>query len=263
MSFIKPTMVLGFLIMMSRFPAPGQLVDKNYYSNLVVKKSETLTVLIDSLYVDTLMMHDNSTLLFPQPTLVIVEHAFIGNKASFDASGEKGNSGKRGEQRNQSTMHGEAGSHGRSLQIVIIFERLGTLTINTSGGKGGDGANGRRGGSGMSGALGGNDGERGEMGGNGGNGGHGGNVHLHYAGNGFFPLINPGKERNNGITIIIAGGKGGRSGRPGSGGWGGSAYQWGSSTPTGARGKDGSYGQPGIGGIDGKDGELVLKRIIN
>lgn len=71
----------------------GQVQPAHYTSKLIIKQDEVYKVNNDSIYMDTLIMLDNSTLRFVQTTKLIVEHAFIGINCAFDASGEDGVNG--------------------------------------------------------------------------------------------------------------------------------------------------------------------------
>lgn len=241
-----------------------------YYGKIEIGANETYLVTNDSIYIDTLILRDNSKLKFVQNSTLIVEKAYIGYNCEFDASGEHGTNGGISHY-GQAAFDGSDGNAGRDLKLVIVFYSIGSLTINTSGGNGGHGAKGRVGNNGQNGAIGGNDGGGGQNGGKGGNGGDGGNLQLHYYCEGFIPLFNGQPTHKNVINLIYSGGQYGKGGKGGSGGYGGRPINLNENSPTGNRvvssqgvaGKKGNSGFSGSGGTVGKDGVLILKRIPN
>jgi len=247
----------------------GQVQPDNYKSKLIIKHDEVYKVNNDSIYMDTLIMLDNSIMKFGQSTKLIVEHAFIGVNCTFDASGANGVDGIRS-LKGLTNMDGENGQDGHALILIIGFSSLGNLYINTTGGLGGKGANGHNGGDYMqSGAIG-NDGARGQNGGRGGKGGNGGDINLYYFCVGFIPsFIGNTKSQINAVNFNYAGGAGGVGGNGGAGGSGSSPMIIPSADPNGlvatyTRGEEGKNGLPGLAGnsgVDGKPGELILKRI--
>lgn len=242
-------------------------------SKLTVHMGEVLEIDSDSLHIDTLIMQDNSRIVFLAPaTKLVIENAFIGKKCTWDASG---NSVKKkirpgSHFTNASTLRaaplypdgsqGDNGSHGadgvpgRDLYATVLFRFLGELTIDTRGGSG------RMGGAGSLGVGGLSEsnlptGGKGGDGGMGGDGGDGGTISLSYASTGFTPIFNEGGFRS--IYFEYRGGKGGTGGAPGSGGPGGMPtwrYDYSNSAGVavvGGRAPDG-------GGVPGKDGPAVL-----
>lgn len=217
------------VILYFTFPAAAQSTT----SKLVIKKKEVYIVGPGNiLRVDTLIMQDKATIQFDPTRYGILEAklAIIGKKCVVSS---KGVDGKKGENLNP----GEDGTHGGSLSIMLNFESLGKLTIDTRGGNGGAGVNGRNGQTGTQSrvetktvtdasgkqqtitivvpAQPGSNGTDATMGGNGGNGG---NVMMMYATNGFIPIFNQETRDKHGITILHTGGQRGRTGEPGRGG---------------------------------------------
>jgi hypothetical protein len=236
------------LLLISSICSAQTTLTKNFYSKFIVEEKMESTCLVDSIYIDTLILKDQSTIRFQHNTIIIVEKAFIGKGCEFNAAGDMA-------------------SDGRNLACVLIFHQLESLTINTSGGDGVNGTNGRAGASGQNGAAGGNDGGRGQDGGDGGNGGNGGKLHLHYSAKGFIPTFNT--DRGHAIFLNYSGGKPGAGGRGGVGGEGGrpivTIENVRDATPRtstqGTSGRKGLNGLPGASGRGGSDGELILKKI--
>lgn len=201
-------------------------------SRLEIAKGDTYVVgPKNQLFVDTLVMHDKSTIEFDPAQYGVLEAkaVYIGKKCIITSKGENGKDGFRNRQ-------GTDGAHGGSLTLTLYFEELDDLTIDTRGGDGGRGVNGKNGRQGS------NDhstavtttdgagntvtktvttpGERGTPGGNatgGGNGGNGGNLMLVYNTANFIPLFNNTKGHNS-ITILHTAGANGAAGIPGVGG---------------------------------------------
>ncbi|MDX5419773.1 MAG: hypothetical protein LPK09_11205 [Hymenobacteraceae bacterium] len=201
---------------------------------LEIAKGDTYTVGPENtLYVDTLILHDKATIRFAssQYGVLDVKTAYIGKKCTVTSKGADGSVGK-------GNRPGQDGKSGGNLTFSIHFEELGSLTIDTRGGKGGDGVNGRNGHEGspdkhetqtvVDPATGktrtitvivpgspGTDGTNATMGGNGGNGG---NIMFVYSTNGFIPIFNNEKANKNSITILHTKGMRGTTGVPGRGG---------------------------------------------
>lgn len=250
---------IQMLILLAPSVLVGQKLSIDHQVRLIVGKGETLKINSDSLHIDTLLMYDDSRIVFQATsTKLIVENAFIGNNCLFDLAGEIGANGKRAKNElSDFHLQGLDGQSGRGLDVIILFRALGRLTINTSGGKGGNGLSGtdntRR-------QFGSNPDPRQDRGGDGypgGNGGHGGALTLLYACDGFLPVFN--EKRNHSIVLQTNGGKGGNGGNGGKGAvTGPTKSQTGYS---GVPGKDGLNGLQGKSGDDGSDGLLVLKRL--
>ncbi|MBC5993506.1 hypothetical protein [Pontibacter cellulosilyticus] len=186
----------------------------------------------NTLKVDTLVMQDRATIQFDPKKFGTLEAkvAFIGDKCLVSS---KGADGKRGTKLKQ----GENGENGGSLSIILNFESLGKLTIDTSGGTGGNGINGQNGKKGIPErketktirdangnpqtivvVIPGEPGTDGTDATAGGNGGNGGNLMFMYSTNGFIPVFNHANRNSNSIVILQEGGSGGRKGEPGKGG---------------------------------------------
>lgn len=218
----------------------SRILSFHHYSFLRLARKEVVSVGVDSLYVDTLVMDDKSALFFPSNTRLMVNHAVIGAQCSLLAAGQNGRE------------PGSSGEDGKSLEIHMVLDKLGDLAIDTRGGHGAAGVAGKPGESALGyQGMGGN-------GGPGGNGGHGGALRLFYKGEGFHPVFNG--EGNNTITLHYEGGKAGAGGQGGMGGKklvtdGTGKTTLCGSCPTGPKGSSGPGGAPGA------DGELKLERI--
>jgi len=210
------------------------LSQNNRITKLELKAKEVYIVgPTNMLLVDTLIMHDKSTIKFSPATQSILQAnvAYIGNKCTFSLRGMNGEDADK-------KSSGSPGQHGGDLVIIMHLNEVGSLTIDTRGGKGGNGKNGSNGAQGEP--------ERTEqravkgpddkytietvvippkLGTNGSNattgfaGGYGGNIHLTYSTNGFIPIFNNSKGSNR-IIIENSAGNPGKNGRPGKGGLG-------------------------------------------
>jgi hypothetical protein len=229
---------------------------------LIIPKNNTFQLHTDSIYLDTLILKDNSILRFTSSTLLIVENAFIGTNCQFDASGQAGLNGTS-PTTGIASLDGEAGTAGYDLNLIINFKSLGTLLITTEGGMGGNGASGKTGPSGLNGSMNEADGGRGENGGKGGNGGNGGNILLHYWSDNFLISFATAKTNQHLIKFNYSGGRPGLGGDGGRGGRAGEPIISLNSSITGVRGKEGLSGTKGNNGLPGLDGELFLKRLTN
>ena len=218
----------------------SRTLSSNHYSSLRLARKEVVSVGVDTLYIDTLVMDDKSMLFFLEDTRMRIGHAVIGSQCTFLAAGQSGR------------QPGSSGEDGRNLEVHMILYALGDLVIDTRGGHGATGLTGTAGEStlgyqGMGGA-----------GGPGGNGGLGGALRLFYRGEGFLPVFN-GEGRHI-ITLHYQGGKAGSGGPGGKGGrklvtdGNGKTTICGSCPP-------GPSGPSGPGGVPGADGELRLERI--
>lgn len=242
------------LILLAPLMVVGQSLSFAHQVKLVVRKGETLKINSDSLHIDTLIMHDNSRIIFRAPaTILFLENAFIGRDCSWECAGQNGAVGKSPKNALDAThLFGLDGQNGRSLEVTVLFRFLGSLTINTSGGRGGSGVSGN----GRSYEI--NSNGRGVAGSSAGNGGAGGSLSILYACDGFLPVFN-GMKRDHAIMLQFNGGKGGIGGRGGKGAVSGPSKSM--TGYSGVPGKDGLNGQPGKSGEDGRDGILVLKRL--
>lgn len=246
----------------------AQILDKSRYSKIIVPRNISYQIVVDSVYIDTLIMENDSKFVFSLPTILIIEAATIGERCVWDASGE------------DAIEAGNDGQSGKSISSVMFIRSLGSLTINTQGGRGANGAAGQPGSGGLSGAEHAN-GEDGGIGGDGGNSGNGGDIKFHYSGKFVSFLPSEGREKQLrgrrwhaaqsadqfGYTVIYNN-KGGKRGEGGRGGRGGPAgmpkgepdYQTGKIISVGNRGLPGRSGQSGNPGVNGVDGRLIFKR---
>lgn len=245
--FFLLLLLLGFT---ASFNCYSQILADRYYSKVVVDRGVKAIIGSDSIYIDTLILNDESGLKFYQNTIIFIEKAFIGKRCEINSAGSHGLSGKQ-----LSQLNGEDGQDGKNLTLIVNFKKLGSLTINTSGGNGGQAASGRSGGDVSN-------------GGNGGNGGAGGNLTLIYAHEGFVPIFYS-EGRNHTIQLQYFGGQPGMAGLGGKGGKGMKAPTRTEYVPgTGEKRvviegppvQGGSNGRAGSHGIGGKEGELILKR---
>jgi hypothetical protein len=202
---------LLYLVAFIMLIATPALAQQTAIPKLIISEGETYVVGPSNfLLVDTLIIQDKATLMFA-PEYIGILHArvaFIGNSCTISSKG------KDGEHHGIKTK-GTAGQKGGDLAIIIHFEKLGSLTVDTSGGKGGDGKKGKDGlvqGSSNIGyenflyrSTSSSDGEPGHIGGN------GGNIDLTYSTAGFIPVFNNSKARNH-IKLYTSAGDAGRDG---------------------------------------------------
>lgn len=225
-----PKLIAAGLMMLCAYDSHAQ---QAVLPKLEIKPGKTYHVPEGNiLRVDTLIMHDKAVIQFNpgQYGILRAETAYIGNKCLITSKGADGKKGKPLEQ-------GEDGSNGGSLNLILHFERLGQLTIDTRGGSGGDGADGKHGNMGTpdrtvtktrAGADGkpvvelviipGQQGTDGTDATQGGNGGHGGDLSLAYSTAGFIPIFNKTSRNEHSIIILNTAGSQGNPGRPGKGG---------------------------------------------
>ncbi|MEJ8756137.1 hypothetical protein WG947_03955 [Pontibacter sp. H259] len=212
----------------------GAFAQTNTYSKLEIKKNEVFKVgPTNMLLVDTLIMHDKATIQFSPEVKGILQSnvAYVGNNCTVTSRGLNGIN-------YTSKTMGTPGQDGGSLDIILHFERLGKLTIDTRGGRGGDGMKGKDGAKGAPDRIEersvvgpdgkyttvrvvipaqlGSDGTSATTGFTGGNGG---DVQLSYSTNDFIPVFN-NAEAKNGILLLTTAGAYGRDGQPGRGGLG-------------------------------------------
>ena len=207
-SGVSPLITLTLIL--TSLVGQTQNLDKNYYAKIELSELTKREVVVDSLKIDTLLMQRGSKLVFANVTKIIIDHAFIGNNCQFDASGVDGIAGKSVNPdkipQGSKGLHGTNGANGKNLSVTIVFEELGSLTINTSGGNGGKGANGFYGGNGKT----------------FGNAGNGGNLSLFYFCNGFTPRLEVTPEAkliHNRLLLLLH-----KAGKEGAGGKGGSGW---------------------------------------
>ena len=239
-----------FLILLGTIPALksySQILTDSHYSIVVLDEGARGIIGVDSIHIDTLVLNDDSSLKFYQSTKLVVERAFIGKRCEINSAGSDGLNGIQPGQ-----LNGEHGKDGKDLILVVNFNELGSLIINTSGG---NAAHGRNGG-------------EGQDGGDGGNGGKAGNLTLIYAHEGFVPIFNSQGHKHT-IQLQYVGGKPGIGGRGGRGSKGMKAPTRTEYAPQTGQKKvivegppvqGGSSGKSGTPGKPGQDGELILKR---
>lgn len=156
-------------------------------SKLVLDKRQVLEITESEINLDSLIMGDNSRIVFLAPqTKLTVTGAWIGKNCTWDVSGRSGKSGDENTL-NEFILHGMPG---RDLEATVMFQGLGFLTIDASGKNGRNGFN--RTGSQYDGTP-------------GGNGGHGGAVSINYGTAGFPVVINNGKA--HAIHVKVSGGR--------------------------------------------------------
>ncbi|PRY16492.1 hypothetical protein CLV24_101338 [Pontibacter ummariensis] len=210
------------------------LAQQKRLSKLEISKKETFVVGPENvLKVDTLILHDKATLQFAprQQGVLEAKVAYVGKKCLITSKGKDGEPGK-GEQ------FGTNGENGGDLSLVLGFEKLGSLTIDTRGGNGGDGANGKNGYVGEEPrtetrtvkdskgnfktevvSVPGKPGTKGSDATMGGSGGSGGNIMFVYSTSGFIPIFNNEQRDRNSIIVLHTAGTNGISGFPGRGGF--------------------------------------------
>lgn len=259
-------MPLIILLLLLASSASAQLLGRDqetltlvgsYHRRVVVPDHMTLLLSTPDVKIDTLVMDKKSVLKLETSTRLIVGYAVIGKKCMIDGRGQPG-IGTRG-----------TGTNGKPLNLTITFQKLGRLTINTSGGTGTIGSAGYSGSEGMSGGTSTSDGGTGGPGGPGGDGGDGGDLTVRYRCLGFTPVL--GKAQRNSLILNNSGGSGGGGGRGGSGGPGGrpTRRQYiGSDGKTvteinGTQGARGAMGPTGEAGDRGRDGVLVVEDIAD
>ena len=220
----KLTIILLFLHLPMLVVSQEQL-------RLHVKEGEIKKLSLSNISVNEFIMEDNSTIKLEgidkwslSATIgKIGKNCNIIGVGNDGGSGSPGNSGNPGGEcqrggNGSSGSSGSSGSNGITITLKMEIIDLGTLTINTSGGKGGDGGNGGSGGNGGQADIskdcrGGNGGDGG-VGGNAGQGGCGGNIAIEFCNNGKHPQFNVASNINVINTIMNAG----RNGNVGIGG---------------------------------------------
>jgi hypothetical protein len=257
---IKVMIRFAFIVAVLAAPvhlARGQLsLTQRYYPRVIIPSGITYVVESNDIVIDTLIMDNRGSMQFKSnSTRILVRHAVIGKKCSWDARAS--GMGLTG-----------SGNNGKNLAIEIRFEKLGQLTIDTRGALGSRGTKGGSGVPGANGSTSGADGGPGGNGGPGGRGGDGGDLTLRYACTGFEPVME--RAKRNSLILKYQGGDGGRGGSGGPGGQGGMPVlsrrsdATGTVTETnGVRGLPGATGSIGFSGEKGRDGVLVLEKILN
>lgn len=262
---MKPSKNLPLLVLclLTLQLSQAQFFSEKYISSLLIEENDSLIFTGDSLYIDTLRMHDHAKLKFISNTsYIFVRNAYIGIGATIDGSGDDGRPGTHGS--NRLGINGTNGGHGlngKHLFLIMTFKQLGSIYITTDGGQGGKGGNG------YSPKIGASAGDKGFDGGDAGHGGHGkdaGDVTFYYGYEGFIPAFN--RDIPHSIHLSMKKGNCGDLGIPGRGGPGGGAkivrdpithaiiY----AIPAGTRGIDGVLAG---GCFEGKKGDLMLKNL--
>jgi hypothetical protein len=199
----------AMLVFASVTASSAQKTDGNppkYFSKITIEPGDIFLSESDTLLTDTLIMRDAGKLVFLKDhTVVGIAHAFIGDHCKFDASGLPGNDG------DQYSRDGAAGTNGRSLTISARIETLGSLVITSSGGDGGSGFA-----ASYAGEMPPPNAVNGGNGGDGGRGGDAGDVDLFYLSPNFVVVFN--EDRSHSIRFQAMGGKGGDGGK-GAEGW--------------------------------------------
>lgn len=262
LSFMVPMILILLFLSVT---ASAQMIGKDprtlalsgsYFRRVVVPDHMTLVLSTPDIQIDTLIMDRKSVIKLEQySTRLTVGYAVIGKKCLIDGRGDLG------------FGVGVRGTDGKSMSLTINFQKLGRLTINTSGGQGSVGPRGSPAAPGQSGATGIAEGGRGGPGGAGGRGGDAGNFSVHYRCIGFTPVF--AKAKKNSIILKYHGGSGGGGGP---GGFGGPGAQPTGRSYVGPDGKTinetkdvqrarGANGTAGPLGDNGKDGVLVVEEI--
>lgn len=204
-----------------------------HISKLELKPKQVYLVGADNiLSVDTLIMGDKSVIRFsPEaPGALRVGKAFVGEKCTIESRGKDGEHTRKG-------RPGTQGYDGGDLDIIIHFEELKSLIVDTQGGAGGNGLNGKNGKRGIpdrqekkiiKGAKGediityefipGIAGTNGTNASQGHKGGNGGDIILTYSTASFIPVFNHTNATHS-ITLLHTIGNTGKDGLPGKGGF--------------------------------------------
>lgn len=191
--------------------APYALAQHTAIPKLIIPEGETFIAGPNNfLLIDTLIMHDRSSIVFsPGQTGVLhARVAFIGTACTVSSKGKDG-------EHHGIKAKGTAGQKGGNLAIIMHLEELGSLTVDTRGGKGGNGKKGKDGLIQESSNIGyssyvyrttsSTDAEPGHRGGN------GGNIDFTYSTADFIPVFNNSKAKNH-IKLLTSAGDAGRDG---------------------------------------------------
>lgn len=214
--FLNRILLMLFTFLIFQSSTKAQHFNDKRVSSLIINKNDSLTFTGDSLLIDTLTMYDHSKLKLLSNTYVLVKNAFLGENVHISSSGHDGQLGANGRGFLIHGEHGQDGTLGKDLFLIISFNQLGSLLISSDGGDGGGGGNG------LSPSQNNVSGERGFNGGNGGKGGEGknaGNITLYYKYKDFIPRFN--REGPHSIHFSMLGGHCGKGGLMGDGGIGG------------------------------------------
>lgn len=214
--YIIPALLLFAATVSAQTPA---------HSKLIISKNQKYVVGPENvLHVDTLVMEDKATIEFsPETTGTLKANvAIVGNKCTITSRGANGLN-------SDSQALGTAGQNGGDLDIALHFDKLGSLSIDTRGGRGGNGgkffdtngeiftlrevklADGRKAIEKIPTPVGfyipktGNTGVDATTGFNGGNGG---NIHFTYSSKKFIPVFNSPRGKHRITLLHTAGGQG-------------------------------------------------------
>ena len=212
----------------------AQFLSDNYFTKLEVPSNLSAILLADTVFIDTLILHNGSSLKFThEQNFLAIDNAYIGNNCFFNASGDNGKDGQHGKMENQ--KQGKHGTPGKQLTLLINFQELGSLDINSNGGSGGNGGNAR----GFNRRFWAAPTIFGRDGGNGGNGADGGHISIYYHSPNFTTTFNTGRRHS--VNLSVNAGRGGDYGL---------RDRW---RRTGAK-------NGGLGG-NGRRGTLLIKRM--
>lgn len=250
MKRIWPLCLILYILIAGPIVCFSQLINQHHYTKIEILQEHTMRVLVDSVYIDTLIMHDNSKIVFEVSALLIIENALIGQNCLWDGRGS------------HAMAPGEDGAPGKSISSVAIFKELGSLIVITDGGHGANGKSGTSGTAGLNGSQF-ADGSNGDNGQSGGNGADAGDIRFYYSCVGFIPAFNEARE--HAFSFSSKGGNRGAGGRGGRGGSGGMpTYERDNvkdkGVVVGNKGKAGQNGLTGALGNNGKDGQFILKK---
>lgn len=180
----------------------GQILTNRIYSSVEVPRNSTFMILVDSVYINNLVLHDGSELKFGHDvSYIFIGNAIVGKDCTLNAAGDDGASGQHGKQ--EKLKQGQDGKPGKSVTVVINFQELSSLNILASGGQGGNGGHSRT----SNWQLLGVPSSYGRDGGNGGDGGDGGRIELFYHVKGFVPTFN--RPSKHSIHLTVDAGEGG------------------------------------------------------
>lgn len=230
-------------------------------SIFVIPRNSEIVITQPNLVFDVFIMEDNSTIRLDLPEesnwTLIANETYIGENCRIIGVGKNGtdqndrpepadtqgicDDGYNG----QIGLDGGNGVKGTNIYISTTFKELGSLLIDTRGGRGGNGGAGGRGQRGGPASVIKNC--RGGTAGNGGNGGsagegsNGGDIIIDYYNTGIAPNLN--SPRSHSISCFSSRGENGKAGNGGEGGKGGDPDDGGIIKKGG--GRDGNRGNPG------------------
>ncbi len=257
---LNKSILIVLLTFIASSLASSQHFEHQRVSVLTINENDSLAFVGDTLVVDSLIMHDNSLLYFVSDAYVKISNSFIGQNTKISAEGIDGINGQNGTSLWNHGTDGTNATDGHDLQLIINFNKVGSLVISTSGGKGGNG------GSGFSPPRIKVNGQTGFDGGNGGSAGQGGdsgNLSVFYTYSKEHPVFNRNGDKNS-IYLLTNAGSCGKPGKAGKGGKGGKSetIRTGDSDILRAEGANGIDGTRGAScNKTVKDGKLTLKNL--